>query len=477
MKIRLSITILAISLQLAIAQTKKVTITGKIINPEKTTPKVFGINFLNPFDNERISALVDSKLQFTTVREMLFTQNMTVYYNDQFINLYVVPGDSVHLEIDASKLQQKRFAWLKITGDHAKESIQLNLLHSQLASLPYHSYDFSATVPKMLENIRRDYQRYIDTLEQLQPRTYPTVWAFFEKDIKYAIANQVTDYIEKSPSVVQRNKRMALFQDSFFDPGRDDNFMTMMYPYQLAYEASWRLNADSAYVKLLEGGRSHEAFIHTARVLAQLPPSISRDYMLYSGLSSQLKKHPELAANLPEVERYFLKPIHYRYLEKKAKAISLTGTEKVNLGKIYHSKNGSISFHAKTDFLDLLSKKHPGKIIYLDVYATWCAPCIEEFEYAPALHKRLKDLPIVFVNVCLQSTQTNWNRLINERKLQGENYFLDADDSKLLMSKLNIGGFPNYMLIGSDGRVINRNAPRPSESDRLEAQARILSTK
>jgi thiol-disulfide isomerase/thioredoxin len=462
-------------MQLAVAQTKKVTITGKITNPEQTTPRVFTINFLNPFDNERISAVADADQQFSAEREMLFAQNMTVYYNEQFINLYVIPGDSVHLEIDASKLKQEKFAWLKISGDRAQESTELNLLHSQLANLPYHAYDFSVTVPKMLESIRGDYQRYIDTLERLQPPLNPSLKAFFEKDIRYGIANQVTDYVDKSSSANELKARMALFQNTFFDLGSDDNFVTMMYPYQLAYESSWRLRADSSYVKYTNDGRSREAFIRSAQVLAILPPSTSTDYMLYSALSSQLKKHPQLAAHLPEVERYFHKPIHYQYLKKVAMKVNDPSTRKVNLGKIYHSENSIVSFDTKTDFLDLLAKKHPGKIIYLDVYATWCAPCLQEFQFAPALHKRLKDLPIVFVNVCLQSTLPNWNKLLKERKLQGENYFLDADDSKLLMSKLNIGGFPNYMFIGSDGKVINRNAPRPSEAERVEAQARTLS--
>ncbi|SEW53168.1 hypothetical protein [Chitinophaga arvensicola] len=97
---------LVVTLTNAVAQisAKRVVVTGKVINAGAGTPKVFGINFLNPFDNSRKSATLDSGMKFSVEENMLFTQNMTIAYNKTFINLYVVPGDSVHLQIDAALL-------------------------------------------------------------------------------------------------------------------------------------------------------------------------------------------------------------------------------------------------------------------------------------------------------------------------------------------------------------------------------------
>lgn len=471
--------LLTFTLNNAIAQisAKRVTVAGRIINSTATTPKVLGINFLNPFDNTRKTAMVDSLTEFSVQENMLFTQNMTISYNNTFINLYVVPGDSVHLEIDASLLSQPNFKWLTISGDHAKISMQLNLLHHYLSKLPYQEYNYSLSAQDMLTAIKKDYNRYMASLEEythLQD-VDPIVINFFKRDVKYTISNWISDYVDAgSDSTSTRSERIALFSHPFFEYANDTNFVSMMYPYHLSYYMSWKTALNSSITAAKQHGRDREALHLGAEMLLKEPIGISRDYMLFSYISSYLNRTSTLYDEMPSLRKYFTDTTLYQYLELAVDRKRNIKVPKTILSQIQYMNKGEISTVENVDFLTLLSKKYPNKVIYLDLYATWCAPCLAEMEYAPALHQKFAGKDVVFVNLCLQSSAENWIKLVGQKKLEGENYFLNDDNTKLLMGNFNISGFPTYMLIDGKGEVKTTSASRPSELEKLKQEIQAI---
>jgi thiol-disulfide isomerase/thioredoxin len=457
---------------------KRVVITGKVINHTASTPKVLGVNFLNPFNNTRRSATIDNVMQFKVAEDMIFTQNMTLAYNDSFINLYVVTGDSIHLVIDAALLNAPNFKWLTISGDHAKISTQLNLFHHFLSQLPYQKYNYALPVPDMLAAVKKDYSRYLNAIASYvkENDVDPIVVDFAQRDVKYGLSNWVSDYVQDgSDSIVSKQERISMFKDSFFEFGNDTNFVSMMYPYHLQNYVHWKTGADSAITKAIKAGNFKEGLTLGAEIFLHHPPSVSRDYLMFIFFSSQLKKNPALQNELPLMKKYFTDPTLYHYLEVLTDRIENVVVKSTAVTKMqYIGKGNMITNIKEPDFLKFLSKKYAGKIIYLDVYATWCVPCLNELKYAPALHERFAGKDVVFINLCLQSTAKNWKNLVKEKNIKGENYFLDDDESKLLMGNFNIGGFPTYLLIDRKGTIRTANAARPSELERLAKEIEKL---
>lgn len=457
---------------IALAQPKKVVLTGKISNASAATPKVLGINFLNPFSKTRQSASFNEQMEFSVEEEMLFTQNMTVAYNDKFINLYVVPGDTVHLAIDATKLTQPNFEWLTITGHHALLSTQLNLCHDYIANLPYKRYSYNIAVREMLDSVKSDYQRYLLALNNYaaEHKLDPVITDFFKRDIKYGISNWISDYVnEGNNNLSSKSDRIRLFADPFFDPFNDSNFVSMMFPYHLANYTYFITEHDSNTAKAIKEKDIEKAVQAGTGLMLKEPAGISRDYMLFSFVSQLTNKHTDLLNNTAYIKSYFSQPVYYDYVIKAAGVANKKIFAPAVVSKmLYLSLDGKTSTIPKAEILQALAKKYPKKVLYVDVYATWCAPCLEEMKYAPEIQKYYAKEDVVFVNLCLQSSEKNWKQLVSKKKMKGENYFLNEDESKLFMGNYNIGGFPTYLLIDKKGQVSTTQAPRPSENENLK---------
>jgi thiol-disulfide isomerase/thioredoxin len=116
---------------------------------------------------------------------------------------------------------------------------------------------------------------------------------------------------------------------------------------------------------------------------------------------------------------------------------------------------------------------YKGKLIYVDVWATWCGPCVEEFPYSKKLGERYrKNQDLVFMYVSKDRNEKSWqNYLKKNPDLKGvhgiqppkeDDYDHLKIDSNNVMLLYKIGGIPRYILIGKDGKIINYNAARPS---------------
>ena len=76
----------------------------------------------------------------------------------------------------------------------------------------------------------------------------------------------------------------------------------------------------------------------------------------------------------------------------------------------------------------------------------------------------MKDKDAIFVNLCLQSTVSHWMELVRKRSIGGENYFFTDDATKLFMGTYRLSGYPSYLLMDRQGRLVTTTAPRPSEA-------------
>lgn len=107
-----------------------------------------------------------------------------------------------------------------------------------------------------------------------------------------------------------------------------------------------------------------------------------------------------------------------------------------------------------------------GKVVYVDVWATWCVPCRMEILPMIALEKEYHGQDIVFMSVSVdaQKDHAKWERFITANEMKGVQLFAGNDATKIKLP-YGITGIPRFILVGKDGSLIEKDAPRPSSSE------------
>lgn len=102
-----------------------------------------------------------------------------------------------------------------------------------------------------------------------------------------------------------------------------------------------------------------------------------------------------------------------------------------------------------------------GKYVYIDLWASWCVPCIKEIPSLLKLEEATKDLPVVYVSISLDNSREAWLKRMRSLNLKGIQLH---DKSGKLAEALNIKGIPHFLVYDRNGRLLIYNAPRPSDS-------------
>lgn len=128
-----------------------------------------------------------------------------------------------------------------------------------------------------------------------------------------------------------------------------------------------------------------------------------------------------------------------------------------------------INDYKNINTLDDLLRTFKGRKVYVDIWATWCGYCKDEFKYAKVVKQMLdsKKISMLFISLDEDSREKLWLDMIKYYDLKG--FHVRANDKlgKDIDSVLNRKGVPHYVLFDENGIVIVNDAPYPSSGYEL----------
>ena len=239
--------------------------------------------------------------------------------------------------------------------------------------------------------------------------------------------------------------------DSFLSPLKDINyddeneFTTQPY-YSYLVSSKWKKDIEHE-----DGFVNMNKKLHTINSI-----SIKIDLLIsfYYSISKDIKK----------AEDYF------KLIKNNTSNKQFIAAAKEKLKAVLKNKKGAKS--PLFTFKDVENKTYSlsdfkGKYVFIDIWATWCGPCLQQIPALKKLEHQYQDKDIVFVSISVDkaSAHDKWKRMVKEKEMVGIQLFADNSFDSKFIKAYSITSIPRFIIIDKEGNIYDGNADKPSTEE------------
>ena len=419
------------------AKSGKIVLSGHVKN---ATASSIMITYLN--NQKLVSAELDADGNFNMSAKIEDGYYLLKYgRNTAYIYLY--PKDELTLSFDAKHFENT-------LGFEGLGSARNNYLAERSR------VDIELT--KDLEAFYKvDEAGYLKNIENVK-NTHKALLATYEVNSFFKIAEEKSLEYDRLLSIqnFKSNYKFYLGDDispskGFYEPvesldlDNEDDYKKQPY---------YRYLVNSSWSKRIEAAPDVDGMLETLRMVPSQDVAISMINGFYSKISSNKERSKDYLdlIKLVTKDKRFIKAAEKQYREVvKSKGLSKGDT--------------SPEFNYETVDGEMVSLSDlKGKYVYIDVWATWCGPCIKQAPYLKKLEERYHDKNVVFVSISVDKKEVKdtWKQMIADKQLGGLQLFADKSFDSAFMDAYAVHSIPRFILIDPEGKIVDTEAPRPS---------------
>ncbi len=405
-------------------------------------------------ENRRISITIPTKKSIS-----LIGGNLTGGF---FYDVELEKGDSVYIKQEKIKISPKesiKIAFFDITNSDRKPSeINFpNLLYRKHIKTGSKSIDTSKSFLWVKWDSQNQYFDALQLLDSLK-RTNKISDKFYEKEkgnqkweyLARQIREKKIEFIDSSKLIKTNGELFPVINSEIDSSPKYISFLRALIDYQYLGDRGRMTNSDK-----FEFVRYNETFLNQDLKIKVLDAYLKSIYFI------EKEKFPEFVNRFKKINGD-------NKLSSKWENILTTYTD--NLHRLNSSKNDvALLTNMVNDnelTFDEIIKELNGKVVLVDFWASWCAPCRMEMPQLEKVKEQFDETKFQIVEISIDDDYNAWERASQIENLSDEkhSYHISNWKKSNLYKNYNINTIPRYILIDKNGKIINADAPRPSNS-------------
>ena len=97
-----------------------------------------------------------------------------------------------------------------------------------------------------------------------------------------------------------------------------------------------------------------------------------------------------------------------------------------------------------------------GQAVFLDFWASWCGPCIEDLPHLAKIKQQIQNQKVVFLSISLDASVEQWHQAVEAYTLTGVHVHAPGGWQAAVAQLYQVRSIPSYFLVGPDGRMDGR---------------------
>ena len=353
------------------------------------------------------------------------------------LNFPLCPGDTITIDYDLNRAANAQYV-----GDYHPEKKKALHIHGGMTSL--------LSIDSLLNTLWSENSSFQqDSIEKVHDQSY----AEFRQSVWECHQNRLSRYAALPLSEGEREYLQLASEKAYLDRCNQYTFINTLPPNPLD---SAQLAAPEKQMDFQDPHAAQLLFPHTLHTAYVTSSTSYKTYLAANGLQSsvmgrwleQLDSAAALVARVKAAQPVSAEEIKRQPTEDQTAIREL----QAQLAPQLDSDSLWTPQGKPETYLSQIVARHPGKVVFIDFWATWCGPCNLGIKEMEKVKDELENQGVIFVYITNNSSSTD-GFMKMKRKHRGEHYIFTEDDWK----KMKIPGYnnaiPHYLIYGSNGQL------------------------
>ncbi len=95
--------------------------------------------------------------------------------------------------------------------------------------------------------------------------------------------------------------------------------------------------------------------------------------------------------------------------------------------------------------------QYKGKVVLIDVWASWCPDCVKGLPKVKDLQEKYKEITFLFIS--MDKTYESWKTGIEKYDVKGEHYLVSDGMKGVFGKSIKLDWIPRYMIVDKEGNI------------------------